>query len=228
MMLLISVMTSSVASAAMICGFNDAAGKLASVTGACRSSAQSGEYNAQQTTYFFDKGITFNCPNQVCALRQGTELCAAVAKIDGQVGNYACMESSDCGSVVLSNGQVGGGLCTGSQVCCVAKASAAASSSSGGSGNSSPKSIEVPDPLNGVTIPGLIGNIIRTFAGIAGSIALVIFVWGGFSYILSGGDPGKVKNATAMLRNGAIGIILIFGAYFFTATIMNLILVQNT
>lgn len=214
------------ASAAMFCGYNDTAGKFANVSGACRTAPQDGEFNVSNAgNYFFDKNILFNCPNAYCQIKSGNEFCNAVAKIEGKTGTFACMDSASCAGAPLSQsaGSVGSGLCTGNQACCVAKTTTASpGASTGGS-----KTIDVPDPLGGVTIPSLIGNVIRIFSGIAGSIALVIFVFGGFSYITSGGEASKVKSATMMLRNGAIGVVMIFGAYFFTATIINLILVQN-
>jgi hypothetical protein len=82
----------------------------------------------------------------------------------------------------------------------------------------------LPDPLQGVNIPKLIGNIVRTFSGIAGAVALAMFVWGGVKYIISGGDPSKVKAARGILINASWGIILIFGAYTFVDAIIDAIL----
>lgn len=221
-----SMFLANSASAAMFCGYNDTAGKFANVSGACRATIQDGEFDVSNAgTYFFDKNINFSCPNASCMVKSGNEFCNAVAKMEGKVGTFACMDSASCVGAPLSQsaGSVGSGLCTGNQACCVAKTATA----SPGASTVGSKTIDVPDPLGGVTIPALIGNVIRIFSGIAGSIALVIFVFGGFSYITSGGESAKVKSATMMLRNGAIGVVMIFGAYFFTATIINLILVQN-
>jgi hypothetical protein len=91
----------------------------------------------------------------------------------------------------------------------------------------SAESLELPDPLGGISIPVLIGNIIKTVAGVTGSIALVIFVWGGFEYIYSGGEQAKVKSATKRLTNASIGIILIYGAYFIASTAINFLLVTS-
>lgn len=231
--LIVFLLLAGQASAATVCGYNDKGGKFTGVAGTCRTSPDNGEFNTGSTQYFFDKGINFSCPNQSCMLKQGSELCAAVAKLDGKSGEYSCNETTACASAPLSQseGQVGGFLCTGNQVCCSPKTGMDSGSGGGGSGLTSPSgnkgTVAVPDPLNGATIPSVIGNIIRVFTGIAGSIALVVFVLGGFFFMLSEGDPGKVKNAMAMMKNGAIGIILIFGAYMITATIMNTILVQN-
>lgn len=228
--LIIFLLFADQVSAATICGYNDKGGKLAGVAGACRASPQDGELSTAGTTYFFDKGITFSCGNEYCMLKRGTELCAAAARVAGRVGDHSCNERTACaGAPISSDSSI---FCIGEQVCCVPKSGAGTDDSSGGgsgltSSSGNKGTVAIPDPLNGATIPSVIGNIIRVFTGIAGSIALVVFVLGGFFFMISEGDPGKVKNATAMMRNGAIGIILIFGAYMLTATIMNTILVQN-
>lgn len=86
------------------------------------------------------------------------------------------------------------------------------------------QAVSLPDPLGGMSIPQVAGGLIKTFTGIAGAIALLMFVYGGIMYILSGGDGEKVKGAVTILRNSAIGLVLIFGAYFFTAAIVSGIL----
>lgn len=174
-----------------------------------------------------------------CVAEQGNELCASVAKLAGESTYYACAEQLlDCKkSPMLSTTGLGSvGPCPAARPhCCeqvnpATQASDAVSSGSLTGGSSAPEatSVQVPDPLSGANVPSLIGSIVRTFVGIAGSIALAIFVWGGLSYIFSGGESSKVKAATEMLRNAAIGIVLIFGAYMLTATIINAILIQNT
>jgi hypothetical protein len=210
--------------AATICGYNDTSGKLSTVVASCKVNGEAGEYNISgNTTYFSSSGINFSCPNAFCWAKQGTGLCEAVARVEGKTGTYVCTNAANCSGEPLgqSAGSAGAFVCGENKSCCLMKIASVDSS------NSSPSSLTVPDPLGGATIPGLIGNIIRMFAGIAGSIALVVFVIGGFQYILSGGEQAKVKSATQMLRNGAIGIILIFGAYFLTNTIMNLILIKT-
>ena len=81
-------------------------------------------------------------------------------------------------------------------------------------------SISLPDPLGGLTVPEVVGRIIRSFTGVAGAIALLMFVWGGVKWIISGGKENEVKEAQQILRNATIGLILIFGAYFFTSAVI--------
>jgi hypothetical protein len=66
--------------------------------------------------------------------------------------------------------------------------------------------------------------VIRVFMSIAGALALLMFVYGGVMWILSGGDSSKVKAAQTILVNSTIGMVLIFGAYLFTSAIVSSLL----
>lgn len=69
------------------------------------------------------------------------------------------------------------------------------------------------NPLGEVSVPVLIGRIIQAALGISGSIALLMFVWGGFLWLTSGGKPERIKSGQDTLLWSAIGIAVIFGAY---------------
>lgn len=69
------------------------------------------------------------------------------------------------------------------------------------------------NPLGEVSVPMLIGRVIQAALGISGSIALLMFVWGGFLWLTSGGVPGRIKSGQDTLLWSAIGIAVIFGAY---------------
>ena len=95
---------------------------------------------------------------------------------------------------------------------------------SDGGGASNANTQTIYDPLGGANIPVILGGVIRGFAGIAGSIAFLMFIYGGIMYILSGGEGDKVKKATMILQNASIGIVLIFGAYAIVHSILEAIL----
>jgi hypothetical protein len=204
--------------------------KLPGVANNCRTAPQANELDASQSTYWFDKNATINgaCNTTVsCMLQKGTTLCASVAKLDGLSGSFACANAStDCNGSPLSqtNSLVGAAVCPGTQVCCILKTGASAAVPSGSAGGAAAGSVNLPDPLGGVSLPVLIGNVIRTFAGIAGAVALLMFVYGGIMWIISGGEEKKVAGAQKILKNASIGLVLIFGAYFFVATIIGGIL----
>jgi hypothetical protein len=69
------------------------------------------------------------------------------------------------------------------------------------------------NPLGTVNVPTLIGRVIQAALGISGSIALLMFVWGGFIWLTSQGNPEKIKKGQGTLTWAVIGIAIIFGAY---------------
>lgn len=69
------------------------------------------------------------------------------------------------------------------------------------------------NPLGEVSVPMLIGRVIQAALGISGSLALLMFVWGGFLWLTSGGKPERIKKGQDTLLWSAIGIAVIFGAY---------------
>lgn len=67
-------------------------------------------------------------------------------------------------------------------------------------------------------------NITRLILGVVGSLALAMFVYGGFLFLLSGGAAQRVDHAKQVLRNATIGI----GVIFLSWTIVNLLLTLLT
>lgn len=75
----------------------------------------------------------------------------------------------------------------------------------------------VPQALSnplGVTDPReLIGKIIGAVLGIIGSIALAIFIYGGFTWMTSAGSPEKVRKGRDMIIWAVMGLAIIFLSY---------------
>lgn len=55
-------------------------------------------------------------------------------------------------------------------------------------------------------------NGLQLIFGITGSIALLMFMYGGFLWLISGGSAEKIKQGTGILKNSVIAIIIILGA----------------
>lgn len=73
------------------------------------------------------------------------------------------------------------------------------------------------NPLGvGITVPQIIGRIIKAILGISGSLALAFFVWGGFLWLTSGGSADKIEQGKRTLVWATLGLALIFGAYAIT------------
>jgi hypothetical protein len=62
------------------------------------------------------------------------------------------------------------------------------------------------------SVETLAANVAGIILGISGSIALLMFVIGGFMYMFSGGSQERVSLATKILSTSVIGLALILGA----------------
>jgi len=195
-------------------------GKLKGAESECRGGGVSGDEIDATNSELWDDYLEPDCA-QTCVVKKGDALCQALsaAKVPKAKGKYSCSDANNCeeNTVLTQVAGVFGETCTGGKVCCFSKVAAAKPGVAG-------KPVTLPDPLSGLNFPRLIGNVIRTFSGIAGSLALLMFVYGGIMWILSGGSPDKVKKAQKILVNAAIGLVLIFSAYTFVASIVDTIL----
>jgi len=86
------------------------------------------------------------------------------------------------------------------------------------------------NPLNptnsatGVNDPQqLLGKIINTVLGVVGSLALIMFIFGGLTWMTSAGAPDKVKKGRDIIIWSVVGLFIIFASYallkFFLGTI---------
>lgn len=81
----------------------------------------------------------------------------------------------------------------------------------------------LPNPLGeGRTdIREIIGFVIRAILGIVGSLALLVFVYGGFTWVISGGNEEKVRKGKDMIFWAALGIAVIFLSYAMVTFVLN-------
>ncbi len=71
------------------------------------------------------------------------------------------------------------------------------------------------NPLGGAStdLNLAIGNIIKAALGLSGAVALLMFVWGGVQWLISGGSAERVKAGKNTLTWAALGLVVIFTAY---------------
>jgi len=73
------------------------------------------------------------------------------------------------------------------------------------------------DPLNlpkdQTTIPTLLGRVINAILGIVGSLALVMFIYGGIIWMTSSGNAEQVTKGKNIVIWATIGLVVIFSAY---------------
>jgi hypothetical protein len=73
--------------------------------------------------------------------------------------------------------------------------------------------INITNPLNVDSPQLLIGRVINSILGVVGSLALVMFVYGGLIWMTSSGSSDQVKKGKDILIWAAIGLVIIFSAY---------------
>lgn len=71
-------------------------------------------------------------------------------------------------------------------------------------------------------IPTIIGTLIKGAMGVMGALVLLMFVWGGFNWLTSAGNPEKVKKGTQTIIWAAIGAVLAISSYVILNTILGL------
>lgn len=74
----------------------------------------------------------------------------------------------------------------------------------------------LPNPLTGTGVENpqqLIGKVIIATLGIVGSIALLMFIYGGFVWMTAAGNQEMVTRGRNILIWAAIGLVIIFSSY---------------
>lgn len=69
------------------------------------------------------------------------------------------------------------------------------------------------NPLGEASVPQLIGRVIQIVLGVSGSLALLMFVYGGLIWLTASGEPGKIDKGRKTLIWATIGIAVLFGAF---------------
>lgn len=77
--------------------------------------------------------------------------------------------------------------------------------------------------LGTVDIRVVIGRVIDVILGLAGSVSLLIFMWGGFQYLTAAGDPSKASKGKDTIKFGVLGLTVIILSYTLITTVVNLI-----
>jgi hypothetical protein len=115
---------------------------------------------------------------------------ATVKDASGPISNTACCQDATYKALPGNSG-----LC------------AAAGNVSGG------PSADLQNPISANSVPELIGNIIKVALGIVGSLALIMFIYGGFTWMLAAGNEQSVEKGKNILLWATIGLVVIFASY---------------
>ncbi|MBI4599883.1 TrbC/VirB2 family protein [Candidatus Uhrbacteria bacterium] len=113
----------------------------------------------------------------------------------------------------------------GAKCCCKNRAAAAAIPSApctpGGTSLCNPLGTQFSSTSQ---IPALVGNVLKGLFGIIGTIALVIFIYGGFMWMTAFGEESKIKKGWDTMIWAGLGLAVIFGSYVAVDFILKAIL----
>lgn len=70
-------------------------------------------------------------------------------------------------------------------------------------------------------INNLITDIVNIFSAVVGIISVIMIIVGGFQYITSGGDTGKVGTAKTTIIYAIVGLIVVAFAQFLVQFVLN-------
>jgi hypothetical protein len=70
-------------------------------------------------------------------------------------------------------------------------------------------------------------NVGKFLLGLVGSLALLMFVYGGFVWLTSRGESEKIVEGKKILLNAVIGIVITFSAYVVVAFVVNALTAQT-
>ncbi len=76
-------------------------------------------------------------------------------------------------------------------------------------------------PLGAVSIEGIIGRVITVILGLLGSISLLMFVYGGITWMTAQGNEEKIKKAKNTIVYSIFGLFIAFGAYEILRVLFN-------
>lgn len=94
-----------------------------------------------------------------------------------------------------------------------------------GSSNNSSSNLKLNNPLGSAvnTPTEFIGRVLNSLFGVVGSLALVMFIYGGLTWMTSSGNAEKLKKGRDILVWSAIGLFVVFSSYAIVRVILSTI-----
>lgn len=73
--------------------------------------------------------------------------------------------------------------------------------------------------LNSFVVVGL--QVANYILGIVGALTLLMFIYGGFTWILSGGSSDKVQKGKDIILGAVVGLVIVFSSYMIVSYVTN-------
>ena len=73
----------------------------------------------------------------------------------------------------------------------------------------------------GANLQTIVANVLSVALGSIGIIALVAFIWAGFTWMIASGDASKIAKAKKIMIWAVAGFVIIFASYAILILIFN-------
>lgn len=80
--------------------------------------------------------------------------------------------------------------------------------------------VTLTNPLGTSDVRTIVGRVISASLSVVGSIALLMFVYGGFLWLTSRGDAKLVTKGKDTMMWAILGLVIIFSAYVIVRTVL--------
>lgn len=143
---------------------------------------------------------TGTCANNACAGCDQILLICMPRSVEGA----DCIETNDC---------VAGLECGAGGICVRPAQQNQQPPQNNGQQQAAPAVQTLPNPLGTTDVTELIARVIRSIVGIVGSIGLLMFIYGGFTWMTAGGNEKRVEQGKQILTWAVLGLVIIFSSY---------------
>ena len=121
------------------------------------------------------------------------------------------------------------GTCPGYEKCCAPRTPPGGitppGTGTGGTATGGTVSLGEVSPVGELTgaagVAAILGKVINAFLGFIGAVALLMFVYGGFLMLISGGKPEEINKGKGVLVWAVIGLIVVFMSYTLANFVIN-------
>jgi hypothetical protein len=84
---------------------------------------------------------------------------------------------------------------------------------SGQTGGGTNVVVSLANPLGTTSVPTVVGRVIAAVLGLVGSLALVMFIYGGFTWMTAAGNEQSITKGKNIVIWATIGLVVIFTSY---------------
>jgi len=79
---------------------------------------------------------------------------------------------------------------------------------------------DIPKPMGSTTIQDIVAKLIDTAFAVAGVVAVIYMIIGGYQYIVSSGNPEQAAQGKSTMLYAVLGLLAVFISFLFIRYLM--------